>query len=235
MLLAAALLVVAVACGDDDEPAAADSGLRIEAAALAGPVVEDLAAAFEESTGVAVEVSLVERLQQGPLDPGEGTDVAVYQVDVVSPDSVDGDPVPFGRTYFVIITPAGNPAGVSGLDAFASSSDLDVAACGPEIPFGNLASIFLTSAGVTTASDVVSEDCAEVRRQVAAGDLDAGLLLRSDIGISGEVDVVELGGEVPEVVMSAAALGDDPDARAFVSFIESADGQRIRTERGFLP
>ena len=133
--------------------------------------------------------------------------------------------------------PAGNEAGVAGLDDFANA-DLLVGLCAEEVPCGEFGREALANAGVTPSIDTNEPDVRSLLTKVEAGDLDAGIVYVTDVMATG--DTVE-GVEIPaddNVVATypIAALADaaNPDtADAFVEFVLSDEGQEILQSYGF--
>jgi molybdate transport system substrate-binding protein len=136
-----------------------------------------------------------------------------------------------------IAVPAGNEAGVTGLDDFANP-DLLIGLCAEEVPCGEFGREALANAGVTPSIDTNEPDVRSLLTKVEAGDLDAGIVYVTDVMAAG--DTVE-GVEIPvddNVIATypIAALTDaaNPDAAdAFVEFVLSDEGQEILQSYGF--
>jgi molybdate transport system substrate-binding protein len=133
--------------------------------------------------------------------------------------------------------PAGNDAGVSGLEDFARD-ELFVGLCAEEVPCGEFGRQALANAGVEPSIDTNEPDVRALLAKVESGDLDAGLVYRTDVQSAG--DTVE-GIEVPEddnviaaYPIAVLARSEEPDlADAFVAFVLSAEGQAIMAAYGF--
>ena len=238
--LATALVLVA-ACGDDGDPESAE--LVVFAAASLTDAFAELADAFEDAdTGASVELNfaassaLREQIVEGaPADvfaSANGSNMAA----IVDADEADDSQV-FALNQLEIAVPAGNPAGVAGLDDLARG-ELFIGLCAEEVPCGEFGREALANAGVEPSIDTNEPDVRALLTKVASGDLDAGLVYRTDVQSAG--DTVE-GIEVPEDDNVIAAYpiavltrSEAPDlADAFVAFVLSAEGQAILASHGF--
>jgi molybdate transport system substrate-binding protein len=262
--LASALVVAAVGCGGDGDADPATAGEATTAGddgsggeALAGDVTvlaaasladafAEVEAAFEGANpGVDVDVSydgssaLRDQIVAGvPADVFASASGPVMD-DVVDAGAVAGEPAPFATNLLEIAVPAGNPAGVEGLDAFGDG-ELLVGLCAEEVPCGRFGREALANDGVTPAPDTDEPDVRSLLDKVASGELDAGLVYRTDVLSAG--DDVE-GIEIPDDLnveatypIAALAEGDDPDAAAaFVAFVLGDEGRAVLASYGFGP
>jgi molybdate transport system substrate-binding protein len=239
-LLAAALALVA-ACGDDGDPESSE--IVVFAAASLTDAFEEVADAFEDANpGTSVELNfaassaLREQIIEGaPADVFASANGSNMDA-VVEAGEADGSEV-FVQNQLEIAVPAGNEAGVSGLDDFARD-ELFVGLCAEEVPCGEFGREALANAGVEPSIDTDEPDVRALLAKVESGDLDAGLVYRTDVLAAG--DAVE-GIEIPEddnvvAAYPIAVLGrsEVPDvAVAFVAFVLSAEGQAILASYGF--
>jgi molybdate transport system substrate-binding protein len=250
--------LVAAACGDgaggvtaDDTGAggAADpeGSITVFAAASLTDAFGELADRFEdEYPGVSVELSfagsssLREQILAGaPADVFASANVAnmTQVVDALTPDA---EPATFARNRLEIAVPAGNPAGVSGLSDFGDD-DLLVGLCAEGVPCGDFGREALANAGVASpAVDTNEADVRSLLTKVASGDLDAGIVYRTDVLAAGdEVDGITIPAEDNVAAdYPIVALADDGDAGAadaFVAFVLSDTGQEILASHGFDP
>jgi molybdate transport system substrate-binding protein len=239
-LLATALVLVA-GCGDDSDPESSE--LVVFAAASLTDAFEEVADAFEdENPGTAVELNfaassaLREQIVEGaPADvfaSANGPNVdAIVQAGEAETSEV------FALNQLEIVVPAGNDAGVSGLEDFARD-ELFVGLCAEEVPCGEFGRQALANAGVEPSIDTNEPDVRALLAKLESGDLDAGLVYRTDVQSAG--DTVE-GIEVPEddnviaaYPIAVLARSEEPDlADAFVAFVLSAEGQAIMAAYGF--
>ena len=249
------LILVLVACGgDDDGGAAAGSGTSAARAGLEGTITVFAAAsltdAFGEAAddfmaahpGVTVELNLAasSALREQIL-AGAPSDVFASAItsnmDQVVDAGAAADPEIFAHNSLEIVVPAGNPADVDGLDDFADP-DLLIGLCAREVPCGELGRQVLADADVTPAQDTDEPDVRSLLTKVAADELDAGIVYRSDVLAAGaEVEGVEIPDDVNVVAEYPIAVLTDsgaPDvAGAFVEYLLGDDGQAILASWGF--
>jgi molybdate transport system substrate-binding protein len=143
----------------------------------------------------------------------------------------------FATNGLRIVTPAGNPAGVTGLDDLGDPSLL-IGLCAEQVPCGDFGRQALAAAGVTPAPDTDEPDVRALLTKVAAGELDAGLVYVSDVVAAG--DRVE-GIEVPSAfdVLATYPIGvvssstNRAAAEAFVAFVLGDEGRSILQRWGF--
>ena len=257
------LAVVAAACGGSSggegptstSPSTSPSAsvdaapvtIRVLAASSLADVLPDLVAGFRKRRpNVVVETStgassaLVEQVRSG-VD----ADV-VLTADRAPADSVNQPgavaPEPFATNTMVVAVPAGNPGGVDSL-ADLADPDLLVGICAPQVPCGKYARQLLEVAGVTVSVDTEEPDARSLMAKVASGDLDAGLVYRTDVRSAGpaadEVDVPEAS-KVPVTyfaVERAGGTGAAAEARTttgseFVDYL-LGPGRKVLRAAGF--
>lgn len=232
------------ACGDDttSDPASAGS-ITVFAAASLSDAFTEVADRFEAADGdVSVELSfagsssLREQILGGaPADVFASADQAdmdrlVEAGEVESPDA-------FAENRLQIVVPAGNPAGVDGVDDLADP-DLLIGLCAEEVPCGYLGRKALADAGVTPSPDTDEPDVRALLTKVEAGELDAGLVYVTDVVAARDaVEGIDLPAEVDVVAtypIAATTRSAHPDAaRAFIEFVLGAEGQAILERSGF--
>ncbi|MFO1029563.1 MAG: molybdate ABC transporter substrate-binding protein [Planctomycetota bacterium] len=223
--------------------AAAPTPLRVFAAASLTASFQAIAAAFEQQQPAhRVELNFA-GTPQLVLQLREGADADVFaSADVPNMTKVQelgavvDAPVEFVRNQLVIVVRAGNPKAVRGL-ADLARADLTVALCGPEVPAGKYARQVLQGAGVAVRSVSDEPSVKAVVAKVQLGELDAGLVYATDVGVPG-VEAVALPAE-HNVVASypIAVLGrgrNRAGAVAFVAFVRSDAGRAILQKHGFV-
>jgi molybdate transport system substrate-binding protein len=156
---------------------------------------------------------------------------------VAAAGQVDGEAEIFVTNSLQIAVPAGNEAGVSGLDDFARD-ELLIGLCAEDVPCGEFGREALASAGVTPAIDTNEPDVRALLTKIEAGELDAGIVYVTDVlSTDGAVEGVDIPGEdnvVAEYPVSTLASAPNPQAAtAFVEFVLSDEGQAILTGYGF--
>ncbi len=146
-------------------------------------------------------------------------------------------PVVFARNRLEIAVPAGNPGHVTGLVDLTKPA-LRIALCAPQVPCGAAAASVFVAAGLTPAPDTLEQDVKAVLTKVELGEVDAGLVYRTDVIAGG--DAVQ-GIDFPQ---SSAAVTEDPivvlpdapnptAAEAFVALVRSAQGRTVLSAAGF--
>lgn len=156
---------------------------------------------------------------------------------VTDEDLADGEPTVFVSNRLQIAVPAGNPAGVTGLEDF-TNEDLTIALCAEEVPCGAASVKVFEAAGLTPAPDTYEEDVRATLTKVRLDEVDAALVYRTDVLVAG--DEVE-GIDFPE---SGEAINDYPIAllveapnteggAAFLDFVLSETGRGVLGEAGF--
>ncbi|HEY0636876.1 MAG TPA: molybdate ABC transporter substrate-binding protein [Pseudonocardiaceae bacterium] len=244
-LLAGAAALGPAGCGAAGAPSAGGSGSEpagevvVFAAASLTDTFTRLGEDFEAANpGVTVTLNfagssaLAQQITQGaPAD--------VFAAAAPAPMRQAGatDPATFALNTLQIAVPAGNPAGVSGL-ADLGDPARTVALCAEQVPCGAAALAAFTAAGITPRPDTLEQDVRAVLAKVRLGEVDAGLVYRTDVRAAG--DDVE-GIDFPEATQAVneypiAVLPQAPNAataRAFVAFVLSDHGRAVLTAAGF--
>ncbi len=244
IVLLLALPLASSACGGSSSGAA--SGPRelnvFAAASLTDAFTQigkDFTAAHPDVTvtcNFAGSNDLATQVQQGaPADVFASADTT--NMDKVA--SLVATPQTFARNKLCIAVAPGNPEGITGLDDL-SRKDLKVVLAAPEVPAGKYAGEILGKAGVTVHPVSLEVTVKGVVTKVALGEADAGIVYVTDVSAAkGEVDGVGIPDAqnviavYPVATVASSKLPDD--AKAFVDFVLSADGQKALTGDGFLP
>ncbi len=156
---------------------------------------------------------------------------------VVDAGEAAGEPQIFATNLLQIAVPAGNPAGVAGLEDFGRD-ELLIGLCAEQVPCGESAREALAMAGVTPMVDTNEPDVRALLTKIEEGELDAGItyvtdVLSADAAVDG-VEIPELQNVVAEYSIAILASAPNPEAaRAFVVFVLSIEGQAILGEYGF--
>lgn len=254
----AGLLGIGVAACGDDAPSGDAAGTTTEAggtgevdgtvtvlaAASLTAAFGDIAAGFEAANpGATVELSfdgssaLRDQVTAGaPADVFASASGAVM-ADAVEAGATDGEPQAVATNRLQVVVPAGNPAGVTGLDAFGED-DLLVGLCAEEVPCGDVGRQVLDNAGVTPAEDTDEPDVRSLLDKVASGELDVGLVYETDVLSAGEsvegIDVPAEHNVVAEYPIVALAGAPNPGgAAAFVDYVLSDEGQAVLADHAF--
>jgi molybdate transport system substrate-binding protein len=252
VLLAATSLAVAACSGDaagapggggGAEPAGPDQVTVIAAASLT-EAFQALAEAFEsEHPGVSVVLALggstglARQVQAGaPADVFAAASPEAMAL-VTEAGGTAQEPVVLARNVVELVVPAGNPGEVDALDDLADPR-LRVALCAPEVPCGAAAARLFTAAGVVPLPDTWERDVRAVLAKVRLGEVDAGIVYRTDVlAASGEVEGIPVAGaEDVATDYHLAVLMDAPNpagAHAFVALALSPAGRAILARAGF--
>lgn len=237
LALALALLPV-TACGDDG-----DTTLTVLAAASLGGTFQELAERFEaDRPGVEVRLAfdssatLARQAVEGA--PADVLATADSETMHEASPAVAGEPRTFATNTMVLVTPAGNPAGLGGIDDLTGRTAY--VACVPSAPCGRVARSLLDAAGVTAAPASLEVDVRGVLARVTDGEADAGIVYATDAHRAGsEVERIGIpGAEAERTACSIAPLRQSRHprlARAFSALVRSAEGRRLLTAAGFGP
>lgn len=238
-LVAASLVVAACA-----SPRAHGEVLVSTASSLAD-AFEALEVAFEAADSEVNVVlnldgssALREQILAGaPVDVFASADPANMDA-VVAAGDTDGEALVFAGNRLEIAVPAGNPAGVAGLEDFARS-DLLIGLCAVGVPCGDYGRQALAKAGVVPSVDTDEPNVRALLTKIEAGELDAGIVYVTDvIALNGRVEGIPIPDELNVVTeYQVATIADGPNpagATAFVNFVLSGEGRSILEEYGFV-
>lgn len=247
--LAALPLAVLAGCGSGgaDRPAPGPTGTVtvLAAASLTEPLTR-LTPLFQAAhPGVIVRASfgassaLAEQVRQGaPADLLAPADAPTMRR-VADAGAIAGAPTPIARNALEIAVPPGNPGGVHGLADF-SRSHLRLAVCAEQVPCGAAARTAFDRAAVTARPDTFEPDVKAVLTKVTLGEVDAGVVYRTDVRAAGRrVDGVAIpAADNVDTTCSAAVLraaSNPAAARAYLDFLVGAAGRAVLDDAGFTP
>ena len=240
----AAVLAMAAACGSGTSTtgvADRQTTLTVSAAASLTETFTDLAHRFEDAhPGVKVSLNfggsaqLAQQVISGaPVDVFAAASQATMD-QVTEAGEATGTPTVFARNVLEIAVPAGNPARIRSLTDFGRDS-LRLAVCLPKVPCGAAAQQIFAAAGVKARPDTLEDDVRGVLTKVELGEVDAGLVYRTDVRSAGskvqginfpEQDKVV--NDYPIVSVSGSSA-----ASQFVAFVLSDTGRSVMTGAGF--
>lgn len=146
------------------------------------------------------------------------------------------EPELFASNTLVLIVPAGDPGGVTGLGDLADPA-LTVVLCAAAVPCGAASTTLLANAGVTASVDSYEQNVTAVLTKVAAGEADAGLVYVTDAATTDEVESIAVEGagavvnHYPIVALDGSANADA--AAAFVAFVRGDEGRKVLASFGF--
>lgn len=151
-----------------------------------------------------------------------------------------GPPVAVAGNRLVVITPAENPAGITGVPDLARPGVRLVVGT-PSVPVGAYTRQALVAMGLRDATaNIVSEepDVRGVVAKVALGEADAGIVYATDAAAAGpRVATLAIPDDAqPTITYTAAVLtrsGDPGRGRDLIALMLSADGRRALAAHGF--
>ncbi|MFD5078847.1 molybdate ABC transporter substrate-binding protein [Streptomyces sp. NPDC058371] len=149
-----------------------------------------------------------------------------------------GTPATFVRNQLEIATLPGNPDKVASLKDLTKSG-LKVVLCDKTVPCGAAAQKALDASDLKLTPVSYEQDVKSALTKVELKEADAAVVYKTDVKAAG--DKVE-GVEFPESAKAVndypiALLKDAPNtetAKAFIALVQSAEGQQVLTEAGFL-
>lgn len=155
---------------------------------------------------------------------------------VTEADVAVGEPVTIAQNRLEIAVPADNPGNVATLQDF-TKPDLKLALCAESVPCGTAADQAFAKAGITPSVDTREQDVRAVLTKVQLGEVDAGIVYRTDVVAAG--DQVK-GVTIPDadnvtVQNQAVAIkGDNEEAATeFVEFLSDDAAQDAFSAAGF--
>lgn len=245
-LVGGLLLAVAAlgGCGSGGD-ASAEPGqeLTVFAAASLSEVYEQLAVDFvEKHPGTEVSFSfagsadLVAQVVAGAPADVLATADETTMARAVAAGAVEGDPEMVASNLLSLVTPPGNPAGVTGLDE--SLDGAAVVVCAPQVPCGAATAVLAERLGVSLSPVSEEGSVTDVLGKVTSGQADAGVVYATDAARAGDaVDVVVVPGAEDVVNRYPVAVTTDTDssalAHAWVEHLDSPEGQEALRTAGF--
>lgn len=234
---------------DADDPSTTDSvsgDITVSAAASLTDAFTDMAAEFvaehpdaDITFNFGSSGSLAAQVEQGaPADVIALADTAPMD-ELERAELLATAPATFARNELVVVTPAGNPAGVAELSDLASAGVVSL--CVDTAPCGRYAEQILADAGVTIPATSVSRgtDARATLRAVAEGDAVAAIVYATDaLSAADRVDTLALPrGDHPIADCPIAVVAGASDVRlaeAFTAYVLSDAGRAVLEQAGFL-
>ena len=239
--LVLALLLPLAGCGSGQDESGDDkTELTVLAASSLTDVYQDLAVSFEEENDADVTFSfgsstdLAEQAADGA--PGDVLATADETSMKVAEDAgVTGEALDFATNVMVIVTPAGNPAGIQSLDDL---DDTTWVRCADEVPCGRVAQSILEDNDISSEPVSLEEDVRSTLDKVISGEADAGLVYASDAVAAGDdVETIQIPGadkELTTYFVTTLEQSEDADlARKWVELVASEEGGAALTDAGF--
>ncbi len=251
--LPAVMLVTALLATGCAEAAAGE--LTVFAAASLREAFEEIAAAYEETTGTAIVLSfdassaLRAQIEEGaPIDVFASADTRNAAI-LAEAGLLDGEPVDFADNLLTIIVPAENPAAIES-PADLAREGVSIVAAGDEVPItqyaveavANLGDIEGYPAGYAEAveANIVSreDNVRAIVAKIALGEGDAGIVYLTDAASARDTTVAIA---IPEgsnvrATYTAGVVGGSlevTEGHAFLDWLTGPDGQSILMAHGF--
>jgi molybdate transport system substrate-binding protein len=249
---AAAVIALVAGCGDNSNDSGSGSAPSASGSSLSGTVTVFAAASLTGSFGTlgqqfeaahpgvtvkfnfAASSALAQSITQGaPAD--------VFASASAKNMTQIGDEATGARTFadnvMEIAVPPDNPGDVTRV-ADLTRPGLKVALCQAQVPCGATAQAVFDKQKLTVKPVTLGADVKSVLTQVQLGEVDAGVVYRTDVQAAGtKVKGIEIpAGQNASTSYPIAALKNAPNASgaaAFVAYVLSADGAKVLTAAGF--
>jgi molybdate transport system substrate-binding protein len=249
--LAAVAALTVAGCGDDTPAASSSPSGSSSTPALSGTVNVFAAASltgtftqlgkdFETAhPGVKVTFNfagssaLAQQINQGaPADVFASA--APKNMDQVTDKNA---PTTFVTNTLEIAVPKGNPGKITGLQDFADK-DKKIALCAVQVPCGAAADKVFKAAGITPQPDSLEQDVKAVLTKVGLGEVDAGLVYKTDVLSAKDkvegIEFPEADKAINEYPIATLTKAPNPDgAKAFVAYVLSDQGKSVLGAAGF--
>ena len=220
--------------------ASADTAITGEVTVFAAASLQDafktLAASFQNAhPGVRITFDF-----QGSqdlvtaLDGGASADILATANNSTMTDAASkglvGEQTEFATNVLTLIVPAGNPAGVTGIND-GSLDKADLVVCAPEVPCGEATQKLAAELGVTLNPVSEEQKVTDVRGKVESGEAQAGIVYTTDAAkASDKVEAIALPpnsviNHYPIALTKSAA--NSQAAQAFIDYILSPEGQKV--------
>ena len=168
------------------------------------------------------------------LDGGSPADVLATANNSTMTDAANkglvGEQTEFATNVLTLIVPAGNPAGVTGIND-GSLDKADLVICAPEVPCGEATQKLAAELGVTLNPVSEEQKVTDVRGKVESGEAQAGIVYTTDAAQAGDkVETIALPANsvinhYPIALTKSAA--NSQAAQAFIDYILSPEGQKV--------
>ena len=228
----------APAAGAQTASAGADitGEVTVFAAASLQDAFEELAASFQDAhpgARIAFDFQGSQDLVTA-LDGGASADVLATANNSTMTDAANkglvGEQTEFATNVLTLIVPAGNPAGVTGIND-GSLDGADLVVCAPEVPCGEATQKLAAELGVTLNPVSEEQKVTDVRGKVESGEAQAGIVYTTDAAQAGDkVEAIALPANsvinhYPIALTKSAASSQA--AQAFIDYILSPEGQKV--------
>jgi len=239
--LAPLLIVAALFLGACSGSQSSDTLLVMAASSLTESFAE-MEAAFEAANpdidvqiNLAGSAALREQILQGaPADVFASANETTMQA--LLDEGAAETARAFATNQLQIAVPSDNPGSIVGVEDLANDGLL-IGLCDQGVPCGDFARQALVQADVEASIDTNEKDVRSLLTKIEVGELDGGIVYRTDVASSGEVLGIDLPPQVDvPIVYPIAVLNDAPNpdaAQRFVDLVASSAGQTILAAQGF--
>ena len=248
-LVSAAALVACGGASNSTNPATPAAGaqgasagaditgeITVFAAASLQDAFEKLAASFQDAhpgARIAFDFQGSQDLVTA-LDGGSPADVLATANNSTMTGAANkglvGEQTEFATNVLTLIVPAGNPAGVTGIND-GSLDKADLVICAPEVPCGEATQKLAAELGVTLNPVSEEQKVTDVRGKVESGEAQAGIVYTTDAAKAGDkVEAIALPANsvinhYPIALTKSAA--NPQAAQAFIDYVLSPEGQKV--------
>ena len=225
-----------VACGGASAGADITGEVTVFAAASLQDAFQELATSFE-AAHAGVHITFDFQGSQdlvASLDGGSPADILATANNSTMTDAANkglvGEQTEFATNVLTLIVPAGNPAGVTGIND-GSLDKADLVVCAPEVPCGEATQKLAAELGVTLNPVSEEQKVTDVRGKVESGEAQAGIVYTTDAAKAG--DKVEAIALPPNSVINhypialTKSAANSQAAQAFIDYILSPEGQKV--------
>ena len=225
-----------VACGGASAGADITGEVTVFAAASLQDAFEELATSFQNAhPGVHITFDFQGSQELvASLNGGASADILATANNSTMTDAASkglvGEQTEFATNVLTLIVPAGNPAGVTGIND-GSLDKADLVICAPEVPCGEATQKLATELGVTLNPVSEEQKVTDVRGKVESGEAQAGIVYTTDAAQAGDkVETIALPtnsviNHYPIALTKSAA--NSQAAQAFIDYILSPEGQKV--------
>jgi molybdate transport system substrate-binding protein len=233
------LVVLAASCGSSDS-----TSVIVLAASSTTNVMQEISSAAEVADPrldielvVAGSPSLIAQLESGVEAQILVTADEATMSRAVASGRIFETPVVIATNSLVLALAPGNPGAIAGL-ADITDSSLLIGACAIDVPCGALAARALGALGLAIEADTEELSVRALATKIKLGEIDAGLVYRTDAETFG-LDIIDTADarrlEVYVNEYSLALIGEVPSsqARAVADLLAGDTGRRILENAGF--
>ncbi len=232
MLAVLVALTSAVACGggSDDDGGTLTVFAASSLTGVAGSLAEAFMASSAEIDDVEVDTGGSDSLARLINDGAPADVLLTADLDTMASLDQPVEPVVIAHNRVTVAVPADNPAGIETVADLAGPVTLAV--CEPVVPCGDAALELFERAGIDPSPATLEPNVRSVLTKVELGEVDAGVVYRTDADRSSSVVSIPAD-DPPRRPVAAAAVSDRDPAAAFVAFLASDEAVAIFAGHGF--